>query len=146
MDPTQDRTQDPTQDPTQDKTQDRTEAETKDLIARYIAVWNEPDAERRRDAIAALWAPGGSTSHRLLESRGLAAIEERVRNAHVKWVVEKDYEFRAGKHALGHHGVLMFNWGMWSKASGELVSGGLDFLQFDDDGLIRTDHQFPEPS
>ena len=29
------------------------------LADRYVAVWNEPDEQRRRDAIAALWVPDG---------------------------------------------------------------------------------------
>lgn len=113
------------------------------FVARYVAVWNEPDAARRRAAIAALWSSEGLTSHRLLESRGLAAIEDRVRTAHENWVANQGYEFRAGDHAVAHHGVLMFNWGMWSKADDTLVSGGLNFVQLDNDGRIRTDHQFP---
>ncbi|GGS87097.1 hypothetical protein GCM10010156_51960 [Planobispora rosea] len=31
-----------------------------DLAGRYVALWNEPDAELRRKAIEDLWAEGGS--------------------------------------------------------------------------------------
>lgn len=30
-----------------------------DLTDRYVAVWNEPAPDRRRQRIAELWAPGG---------------------------------------------------------------------------------------
>jgi hypothetical protein len=31
-----------------------------ELVDRYVSVWNEPDAERRRQGIAALWAEDGA--------------------------------------------------------------------------------------
>ena len=31
-----------------------------ELVDRYIAVWNEPEANRRRQGIAALWAEDGA--------------------------------------------------------------------------------------
>jgi hypothetical protein len=31
-----------------------------DIPKRYIAVWNEPDAEARRQAVAELWAEDGT--------------------------------------------------------------------------------------
>jgi hypothetical protein len=29
--------------------------DSRDLVDRYAAIWNEPDAKRRRSAVAALW-------------------------------------------------------------------------------------------
>ena len=31
----------------------------KELVDRYVAVWNQPDAERRRKAITQLWTEDG---------------------------------------------------------------------------------------
>lgn len=117
------------------------------LIERYVAVWNEPDASNRRDAIAALWRPDGSTCHKLLESRGLPAIEDRVHNAHEKWVRESGYEFQPTPHVFAHHDVVMFNWAMGPRAGAgaSVVSLGLNFLLLDAQGRIRDDLQFTEP-
>ena len=54
------------------------------LIDRYTAVWNEPNADARRAAVAALWAPDGATLHRLIEARGYSALEARVAGAYEK--------------------------------------------------------------
>jgi hypothetical protein len=35
-------------------------AETEKVADRYMAVWNEPDAESRRQAVAALWTEDGT--------------------------------------------------------------------------------------
>jgi hypothetical protein len=41
-----------------------------ELVDRYVAVWNEPDADRRRECIAALWAEDGAHFTPSLEARG----------------------------------------------------------------------------
>jgi hypothetical protein len=39
-----------------------------DLVDRYVSMWNEPDPDRRRQSIAALWAAGAMPKRR--RSRG----------------------------------------------------------------------------
>jgi len=41
------------------------------LADRYVAAWNERDADRRRDALAALWAPD---AQRLARARGFGGL------------------------------------------------------------------------
>lgn len=113
-------------------------------IERYVAVWNEPDAAQRRRAIGALWASDGMTCHRLLESRGLAAIEDRVTSAYDKWVQGSGYEFRPTPQIVGHHEFMMFNWEMGPKTSDAVVSLGLNFAQLDAQDRILVDLQFPD--
>ena len=75
-----------------------------ELAERYLALWNEPDADRRRRMIAELWTedgrhvlqppqeireiaaqPGiGLTA--ILEARGYEEIEARVASAYEHWV------------------------------------------------------------
>jgi hypothetical protein len=115
-----------------------------DFVERYVAVWNEPDSERRRERIAALWAPDGSSLHRTLEPRGHAAIESRVAASYDKWVHGRGCTFRSANHAFGHHDAVMCNWEMVSP-EGVVISLGLSFLIFDRYGLVQTELQFPEP-
>jgi hypothetical protein len=48
------------------------------FVENYIAVWNEPDAERRRTLIRSLWQEDASHLARTLEAIGHAGIEKRV--------------------------------------------------------------------
>lgn len=72
-----------------------------DFVDRYVAVWNEPDADARRRSIATLWAPDGGTCYRLLDARGYEAIEARVASAHDKWVRTEGYVFRSRQRIVG---------------------------------------------
>jgi hypothetical protein len=115
------------------------------LADRYVAIWNEPDADARRATVAALWTPEGATLHRLIEARGHEALEARVAGAHEKWVRDRGYTFRSRHNAVGHHDVVKFNWEMGPPSGGEVVSVGLDYCLLDADGRMRCTYQFIVP-
>src|SRR5258708_37682117 len=50
---------------------------TQDLVERYVAVWNETDADARRAAIARLWRPDGAHFGKERETKGHAGLEQR---------------------------------------------------------------------
>jgi len=132
-----------------------------ELADRYVALWNEPDAERRRSAIAELWtedgvhilqppedireaaaAPGlGLTA--TLEARGHAALEIRATSAHERFVAPGEFRFRRRDNVARLGNVVKFSWEMVSR-SGKVAGGGLEFLVLEPDGRIRTDYQFIE--
>lgn len=117
-----------------------------DLLDRYVSLWNEPDAQRRRERIPQVWAPGAASLHRLLEPRGHAALEQRIAASHEKWNGGRGYRFRSARHAFGHHATVMFNWEMIDPAAADrVVAHGLSFMLLDRDGLIDTELQFAEP-
>src|SRR5215212_2428492 len=84
-----------------------------ELAEKYLALWNEPDADRRRRMIAELWTedgrhilqppqeiraiaaqPGiGLTA--ILEARGYEQIEARAASVYEHWVVSEGVSFRA---------------------------------------------------
>ena len=113
------------------------------FVQNYIAVWNEPDAERRRTLIRTL---GRNASHlaRTLEAIGHAGIEKRVTDAYEKWVKEKGNVFRLRDGVDGHHGTVKLRWEMLPAVGGEVISIGFDFMVLGDDGRIRTGYQFIE--
>src|SRR5882724_4240250 len=65
------------------------------LADRYVAVWNEKDEERRRDAIAALWVPDGQHFVAAREAQGYDDLEKRIRGSHEKNVRDDGNRFRA---------------------------------------------------
>jgi hypothetical protein len=116
----------------------------KQFVDRYIEIWNEPDAEARRQTIRDLWQEDAHHLARTLEAIGHAGIETRVRNAYDKWVKEKGNVFRLRDGVDGHHGTIKLRWEMLPAAGGEVASIGFDFLVLGDDGRIRTGYQFIE--
>ncbi len=117
---------------------------THDLVARYIAVWNEPQTAARRKQIEALWAADGVHFTPSMEVRGHDAIERRVTVAWEKWVLGARHSFRACADADSHHGGIKFHWEMITP-DGEVSSLGFDFLVLGTDGRIVADYQFLEP-
>jgi hypothetical protein len=115
---------------------------TQQLADRYAAVWNEADAERRRRAIAELWAPGGVHFVKTREARGHEALHERVTGAYEKNVRERGFLFRACRDAQRLRDVVTFHWEMIRPDSGEVAALGLEFLQLDEHDLVVADHQF----
>jgi hypothetical protein len=113
-----------------------------DLVDRYVSVWNEPDADRRREGIAALWEEDGAHFTPSLEARGYQALEARVAGAYEKWVKGQGFVFRSGNNAEDHHNGVRFNWEMVPAAGGAAAAIGFDFLVLGDDGRIRLDYQF----
>jgi hypothetical protein len=114
------------------------------FVQNYIAVWNEPDAERRRTLIRTLWQEDANHLARTLEAAGHAGIETRVADAYEKWVKEKGNVFRLRDGVDGHHGTIKLRWEMLPASGGEVISVGFDFLVLGEDGRIRTGYQFIE--
>lgn len=115
-----------------------------DLVERYVAVWNEPDPDRRRQGIAALWTEDGSHLTKSLEAHGYDALEARVTGAYDKWVKGAGFMFRPLPSADGHHDAVRFGWEMVPAGGGAAATVGVDFLILNDDGRIRVDYQFVE--
>jgi hypothetical protein len=130
-----------------------------ELADRYLALWNEPDADRRRRTIAELWTedgrhvvqppqeiraiaaqPGiGLTA--ILEARGHDEIEARVASAYEHWVASEGLSFRRRDDAEQLGDVLKFHWEGVDK-DGELFAVGLHFLVLAADGRIERDYTF----
>jgi hypothetical protein len=112
------------------------------LADRYLAVWNETDADRRRQSIAELWTPEGEHYAGAREVRGNVALEERIRGSHEKSVRDGGYRFRAVKDARALHDVVTFHWEMAPAESEKIAASGFIFLLVDGQGSIRVDYQF----
>jgi len=134
---------------------------TTELVDRYVDLWNEPDPDLRRRAIAALWTSDGA--HVLvppqelrdaaraigfptmtLEVRGHDELAFRVATAQHDFVAAGGFRFRSRGDAERLGAVVKFHWEMVPAGGGDVVAVGLEVLLLDEDGLIRADHQFIE--
>jgi hypothetical protein len=117
----------------------------KEFIDRYVAVWHEPDAELRRQAVAALWTPDGAHFIDSLSAHGHDALIARVAQVYNDFIGTGEYVFRAAGDAVAHHDAAAFTWHMVPPDGGEVAATGFDFFLLAGDGRIRVDHQFTEP-
>jgi hypothetical protein len=132
---------------------------TAELADRYIALWNESDADRRRRMIAELWTEDGTHILQppqeirdiaaqpgigltaILEARGYGQIEARAASAYEHWVGSEGLSFRRRDDAERLSDVVKFHWEAVGK-DGELVAVGLNFLVLAADGRIVRDYTF----
>lgn len=112
------------------------------LADRYVAVWNETDAARRRAAIAALWVPDGQHFVAEREVRGYEELETRIRGSHEKNVRDDGNRFRAMPGARRLRNVVTFHWEMLPANADKVLVRGLQFLIVDEQGRILIDYQF----
>jgi len=130
-----------------------------ELADKYLALWNEPDAHRRRRMIAELWTedgrhilqppqeiraiaaqPGiGLTA--ILEARGYEQIEARAASVYEHWVGSEGFSFRGRDDVERLGDVVKFHWEAVAK-DGEVFAVGLDFLVLAGDGRIARDYTF----
>jgi hypothetical protein len=131
------------------------------LADRYLALWNEPDADRRQRMIASLWtavgtqilqppqepreiarSPGNGLAA-TLEARGHAELEARAATSYEHWVGSEGLSFR-GRDDVERLGVVVkFHWEAVAK-DGETFAVGLNFLVLAADGRIERDYVFIE--
>src|SRR4051794_38483908 len=130
-----------------------------ELAEKYVALWNEADADRRPGLIAELWTedgrhvlqppqeireiaarPGlGMTA--ILEARGYEEIEARAAGAYEHWVASEGLSFRGRDDAERLADVVKLHWEAVAK-DGTVLAVGLSFLVLAADGRIERDYTF----
>ena len=129
------------------------------LAKKYVTLWNEPDADRRRRMIAELWtedgrhilqppqeireiaARPGLAITAILEARGYEEIEARAASAYEHWVGSEGLSFRGRDDAARLGDVVKLHWEAVAK-DGEAFAVGLNFLVLAADGRIKRDYTF----
>ena len=112
------------------------------LADRYVALWNETDAEKRLERIKDYWPSDGVHYVRALEARGYDALEKRVIGSHEKNVRDGGNRFRARQDARLLRDVVTFHWEMLPADGDEVLAVGLEVLVVDPDGRVLKDYQF----
>ena len=130
-----------------------------ELAKQYIALWNEPDAGRRRQTITELWASDGKHILEppqeigdiaarpgvglgaILVARGYDEIEARATSAYEHWVGSEGLRFRGRDDARQLDDVVKFHWE--AVAEDDTVAAvGLNVLVLAGDGRIERDYTF----
>ncbi|MEV4083363.1 hypothetical protein ACIBI7_21225 [Nonomuraea fuscirosea] len=132
----------------------------RELVGRYVAVWNQPNAGLRRKAVAELWTEDGVQLLQppqeireaaaalgvtpVLEARGHEALEARVTRSYEKFVAPGEFFFRPRDNADRLADIVKFTWEMVPTDGSEPAGAGLEILVLGADGRIQTDYQFIE--
>jgi hypothetical protein len=106
-----------------------------EVVANYIAAWNETDGGRRRDLITRTWSDDGSylDSHR--DSTGHAAIDAMIAAVQERF---PGYRFRLCSGIEAHHGQVRFSWNAGGTDTAPLFFAGTDFATLASDGRFRA--------
>jgi len=130
-----------------------------ELAKKYIALWNEPDADRRRRMIANLWAEDGRhilqppqeiraiaaqpgiAMTAILKAQGYEEIAARAASVYEHWVGSEGLSFRARDDADRLGDVVKLHWEAVAKDR-TVLAVGLSFLVLAADGRIERDYTF----
>jgi SnoaL-like domain len=110
-----------------------------ELVDRYIAAWNEPDADARRAAVAGLWTEDGTYTDPLVAAAGHQAIEAVIGGAREMF---PGHVFRLAGGVDGHHDIARFGWELVPAGGGDSVAVGFDVAVAADDGRLRGVYGF----
>ncbi|MFI6817011.1 nuclear transport factor 2 family protein [Nonomuraea sp. NPDC050328] len=107
---------------------------TNDLLARYLAAWNETDADARAKAVADLWTEDGTYTDPLADVAGHEAIAAVIAGAQGMF---PGLVFTAGQVFEAHHDVARFTWHLAPEGATEPVAIGFDVVRLTPEGRIR---------
>ncbi|TDD13199.1 hypothetical protein E1218_34840 [Kribbella turkmenica] len=135
------------------------DAKTAEALAdRYVAVWNEPDAEVRRKEVGDLWTENGVNLldppeeivrraedlgiTATLEARGHGELMSRVTRAYDEFVAPGQHVFRRDGAVAVVRDMVKVRWVMVPAGGGDALAGGTDLLLVAPDGRIAANYQF----
>lgn len=104
------------------------------LVDRYLAVWNEQDAARRRALVAQLWTDDASYVDPLAKVAGHAALDALIETMQTRFAGLNFY--RRGK-VEAHNQYVRFAWDLGPEA-GAGVAGGTDIATVAADGRLQV--------
>lgn len=94
-----------------------------DIATRYLDIWNERDAAKRRTLIAGLWAEDASFRDPIAAGDGLAGIDAVIAGVQDRF---PNFRFRQIGAADGFGDYVRLSWGLGADA-GDAPIKGTDF-------------------
>ncbi len=93
------------------------------LVKRYIDLWNERDAGKRRAAMAEIWIEEAYYVDPLAEATGHEAVDAVIAGAQAQF---PGFVFRLAGEVEAHHNMLRFTWELAPQEGAEAVVVGSD--------------------
>ena len=110
-------------------------SQVNEIVANYLAAWNETDGGRRRDIIARTWSDDGSYVDAHRNGTGHSAIDGMISAVQERF---PGYRFRLSSGIEAHHDSVRFSWTAGGTEQAPLFFGGTDFVMLASDGRMRT--------
>ena len=118
-----------------------TEAAARTITDRYVAVWNEPDAQTRRAVIGSLWeADGVEYVEGGIQFRGHEELDRRITGAYDEFVASGKYHATMADDANRQGDVIMFTVQLRT-TEGNVAWAARVFVLLGATGRIREDYQ-----
>ncbi|MFC7642160.1 nuclear transport factor 2 family protein [Streptosporangium lutulentum] len=108
------------------------------LIAQYIATWNETDPVTRRATIEQIWAEDGTYTDPMAVAEGREAIDATIAAVQGQF---PDFAFTLASPVDAHHDIARFTWEL-GPVGGEGLVVGFDVAVLTEDGRISKVHGF----
>jgi len=106
-----------------------------EVVVRYLAAWNEPEAKRRRELVAKAWTDDGSYVDAAREGHGHDSLDAMIATAQGHF---PGYRLRLASGIETHHDYLRFSWVAGGAAEAPLYIKGTDFVVVAGDGRIKS--------
>jgi len=110
-------------------------------VRRFVAAWNDPDADRRAEVIDALFAPDARYCNASEEFSGRQACQAALTRTYDEFV-SKGFEFASVGDAGAHQDAVVFRWEMEPADGGEIAATGRMFGLLDQSGRVTRLYQF----
>jgi SnoaL-like domain len=104
-----------------------------DLRERYLACWNETDADTRRALLAEHWIGDATYVDPLVDVRGRDAVDAVIAGAQQQF---PGFVFTAAADVDTHHDVTRFGWGLGPAGAVPIILG-FDVVTTAADGRIE---------
>jgi hypothetical protein len=117
--------------------------EPNDVVDACLAIWNEPDLDRRKRQISEVYGTDGLVFEETAVHEGHAAIAEAAARAHAARS-ERGYRLWPARSTHAHHNLVKFRWRMANDAAGPAVAAGTDLLVLDEAGRISRHCRFDD--
>ena len=107
-------------------------ADSRDVVDRYIAMWNETDPDRRRELVAQTVTEDANYLDPLMAGEGIDGISEMIAGAQEQFPGHR-FALVAGPDA--HHDRVRFTWHL--QGPDGPVAVGTDFATVAEDGRLQ---------
>ena len=106
-----------------------------EVIDRYIAAWNETDAERRHELVTAAWTEDATYLDAHRSGQGHSGISLMIQKVQEQF---PGYQFRLKSGVEDHNGRVRFQWEAGGTQDAPLHFVGTDFGMIAGDGRLES--------